>query len=95
MEKHMESTCGLCKRFEKLRNENLGPTQERNMIADLTDAQVARVLELTAQDSRGFCRRFLRPPRGFDVSVEIAKALRASLVAKNDVLLELGALLRP
>ena len=93
MEKHMDSTCGLCKRFEKLRNENLGPTQERNMIADLTDAQVARVLELTGLISR-VVNEIPLPPRGFDVSIEIAKALRASLVAKNDLLLELAALLR-
>lgn len=64
------------------------------MIADLTDAQVARVLELTGLISR-VVNEIPQPPRGFDVSVEIAKALRSSLVAKNDVLLELGALLRP
>ena len=63
------------------------------MIADLTDAQVARVLELAAKIAR-IQQEIPAAPRGFDVSVEIAKALRSSLVAKNDVLLELGALLR-
>ena len=63
------------------------------MIADLTDEQVARILELTAQISR-VANEIPLPPRGFDVSIEIAKALRASLVAKNDLLLELAALLR-
>ena len=63
------------------------------MIVDLTDEQVARVLELTAQISR-VANEIPLPPRGFDVSIEIAKALRASLVAKNDLLLELAALLR-
>ena len=63
------------------------------MIVDLTDEQVARVLELTAQISR-VANEIPLPPRGFDVSIEIAKALRTSLTAKNDLLLELGALLR-
>ena len=63
------------------------------MIVDLTDEQGARVLELTAQISR-VANEIPLPPRGFDVSIEIAKALRASLVAKNDLLLELAALLR-
>jgi hypothetical protein len=63
------------------------------MIVDLTDAQVVRVLELTAQISR-ISQELPQAPRGFDVSLEIAKHLRSSLEAKNDLLLELGALLR-
>ena len=63
------------------------------MIADLTDEQVARILELTAQISR-VANEIPQPPRGFDVSLEIAKALRTSLEARNEALVELGALLR-
>jgi hypothetical protein len=63
------------------------------MIADLTDSQVARVLDLTEQIAR-IKQELPAAPRGFDVGEEIARHLRASLVAKNDVLLELAALLR-
>ena len=42
------------------------------MIADLTDAQVARVLELTGLISR-VVNEIPQPPRGFDVSVEILR----------------------
>jgi hypothetical protein len=64
-----------------------------NMVIELTDAQVARVLELC--EKIAVLRQQLPPaPRGFDVSLEVAKHLRAVLESKSDLLLELGALLR-
>ena len=63
------------------------------MIADLTDTQVARVIELTTKIAR-ISQELPAAPQGFDVSEEVAKHLRKSLEAQNDILLELGALLR-
>jgi hypothetical protein len=63
------------------------------MVIQLTDAQVARVLELCETIAKTK-QELPAPPKGFDVRLEIAKHLRASLESKNDLLLELGALLR-
>jgi hypothetical protein len=67
------------------------------MSIDLTDAQIVRVLELTASIA-SIKSSMPRPPAGYtnnpDVNLEIAKALRSALEAQNDVLIELGALLR-
>lgn len=63
------------------------------MIINLTDAQVVRVLELCEIVAKTK-QELPLAPRGFDVSLEIAKHLRASLELKNDLLIELGALLR-
>jgi uncharacterized Zn finger protein (UPF0148 family) len=86
--------CLLCRRFALLRGT--WPkinTKEKNMIADLTNTQIARVLELCGKIAD--VRKELPPaPPGFEVSLEIAKNLRASLERKNDLLLELSALLR-
>ena len=63
------------------------------MTIQLTDAQVARVLELCTKIAK--TRQELPiAPDGFEVSLEVAKHLRSSLEAKNYMLLELGALLR-
>lgn len=63
------------------------------MVANLTDEQVARVLTLCESIAR-IKQELPAPPPGYIVDVEIAKHLRKSLEARNDVLLELGALLR-
>ena len=63
------------------------------MMIQLTDSQVVRVLELCEKIARTK-QQLPTPPKGFDVSLETAKFLRTSLEAQNDLLLELGALLR-
>jgi len=63
------------------------------MVIKLTDEQVARVLSLCEKIAR-IKQELPAPPKGFEVSLEVAKHLRASLEAKNDLLVELGALLR-
>ena len=69
------------------------------MLVKLTDEQIARVLNLCEAIGR-IKQEIPQPPRGlgynagFTIAAEIAKTLRASLEAKNDMLLELGALLR-
>lgn len=67
------------------------------MIAEMTNEQIARLLELCGKISA--VRNELPPlPKGWIPSAvvnrEVAKALRASLESKNDLLVELGALLR-
>lgn len=84
---------GIDERYAKLLYENLGPTKERAMIADLTNEQVARVLFLATKIAK-ISQELPIAPQGFDVSIEIAKHLRASLELHNSELLELGALLR-
>jgi hypothetical protein len=64
------------------------------MINQLTNEQVARVLYLCGEISK-VQRELPAAPRGFEVSLEVATHLRASLEAKNAILVELGALLRP
>lgn len=64
------------------------------MTIQLTDAQVARLLELCVKIAK-IQQELPAAPAGFEVGIEIAKHLRASLEAKNDLLLELGSLLRP
>ncbi len=63
------------------------------MTIELTDHQIARVLELCAQVAE-IRKEVPLPPAGHNVTLEVAKHLRQSLEAKNDVLVELGALLR-
>ena len=63
------------------------------MVIILTDEQIVRVLEITEKIA-ATKRELPTPPRGFNVDIETAKYLRSSLEAKNDLLLELGALLR-
>jgi hypothetical protein len=63
------------------------------MSIELTDNQLARVLELCAKIA-AIRHEMPLAPRGFNVDVEVAKHLRASIEAKNDWLLELSALLR-
>ena len=63
-----------------------------------TDAQIVRVFELV--DTIAAVQQEIPIPFvGFasneNTRLEIAKALRTSLEKKNDILLELGALLRP
>lgn len=67
------------------------------MVIELTDEQVARVLELCAQVA-ALRQGMPALPDGFErnaeARIEFAKGIRASLESKNAVLLELGALLR-
>ena len=63
-----------------------------------TDAQIVRLFELV--DTVAAVQQEIPTPFvGFasneNTRLEIAKALRTSLEKKNDILLELGALLRP
>jgi predicted Fe-S protein YdhL (DUF1289 family) len=86
--------CLLCRRFALLRGTwPKMNTEEKNMIAELTDTQVARLLELCGKIAALRNELPAAPPYA-DVSLEIARHLRASLLAKNDLLVELGALLR-
>ena len=64
------------------------------MTIELTDAQVARVLELCGKIAAVRNELPVAPFRLENAELEIAKYLRSSLLAKNDLLLELGALLR-
>jgi hypothetical protein len=68
-------------------------TEDRNMSINLTDAQVSRVLQLCGKIAR-IEQELPAPPPGFEVRLEIAKHLRSSLEAQNDVLVELAALLQ-
>jgi len=63
------------------------------MLIKLTDEQVARVLYLCEKIAK-VRHELPAAPQGFEASLDIIKHLRASLEAKNDLLLELGALLR-
>jgi hypothetical protein len=97
MEPHSESECDLCQRYAKLRNGNDSPTEEKIIVIQLTDGQIVRLFEL--------CEKVLKvkrsvplPPNGFgdeeNAQLEAAKNVRQTLESQNDVLLELGALLR-
>lgn len=63
------------------------------MTIQLTDAQIVRLFELCEQVV-AVRMTMPAPPTGMDGDLELAKNLRSSLEAQNDVLLELGALLR-
>jgi len=64
------------------------------MIINLTDTQIARLLDL-CEKIAVLRQRIPKPPfEGVNVSLEVARHLRKDLEAANDVLLELGALLR-
>ena len=86
--------CLLCRRFALLRGTwPKMHTEEKNMIAELTGTQVARLLEVCGKIAK-VQQELPAPPPGFNVTLEVAKHLRSSLEAKNNLLLELGALLR-
>ena len=87
--------CLLCRRFALLRGTwpKLN-TEEKNMIAELSDSQVARLLELCGKIA-GLRNELPAAPPYTDVTLEVAKQLRKSLERENSALLELGALLRP
>ncbi len=60
---------------------------------ELTDGQIVRVIDI--------CRKVVNTsknlpaaPAGYEVAIEVAKHLRKVILALNDDLLELGALLR-
>ena len=59
----------------------------------LTDNQIVRLLELTEKIAR-IKQELPAAPRGYEVGLEVAKFLRASVEAQMDALTELGALLR-
>jgi hypothetical protein len=86
--------CLVCRRFALLRGSWPNKsTEERNMIIQLSDEQISRVLTLCGKIA-AIRNEIPAAPRGFEVSTEIARALRSSLEAQNADLLELGALLR-
>ena len=85
--------CLLCRRFGLLRGHWPTTQEEKNMTIQLTDAQIVRVLELCGRVAA--IQNELPPtPRGMDGALESARSLRASLEKSNDLLVELGALLR-
>ncbi len=85
--------CLLCRRYALLRGTWPEGTQEKNMSVELTNEQVARVLEICERIA-SIKNEVPLPPRGFEMSLEIAKYLRTSLLAQNSMLVELSALLR-
>ena len=92
-----DNCCYVCRRYAFLRGE--WPIQgAKKMRIKLTDAQIVRLFELV--DTVAAVQQEIPTPFvGFasneNTRLEIAKALRTSLEKKNDILLELGALLRP
>jgi hypothetical protein len=91
---HVEGACDWWdEKLAKLRDQFPIQREAKNMTIELTDGQIVRVLDLCEKIAK--TRRDLpAAPEGFDVSLEIAKHLRKNLEAQNDVLVELGALLR-
>lgn len=64
------------------------------MTIELTDAQIVRVLHLSAKIAE-ISREIPLPPwNSTETNLAVASALRASFELHNDELLELGALLR-
>lgn len=63
------------------------------MTPQMTDAQIARLFELCNKIS-AIRATMPAPPAGMGGDLELAKALRSNLEKANDVLLELGALLK-
>ena len=63
------------------------------MVIQLTDEQIVRVLALCTKIAKT-SQELPAPPAGYEVSLEVARSLRTSLLNQNDVLLDLGALLR-
>lgn len=88
--------CMLCRRFGLLcgvwpdRMNQKG----RDMTINLTNIQVARVLELCAKIAAVTQEMPMPPEMNSEVALELAKNLRASIEKHNDELIELGALLR-
>jgi hypothetical protein len=66
----------------------------KNMTIDLTNTQIARVLELCAKIAMVTTEMPTPPEKSAEVDLELAKNLRANLEKHNDELIELGALLR-
>ena len=86
--------CLVCRRFALLRGSWPNKsTEEHNMTIQLSDEQISRVLTLCGKIA-AIRNEIPAAPRGFEVSMEIAKTLRSSLEARNEELVELGALLR-
>jgi hypothetical protein len=85
--------CLLCRRYALLRGTWPEQTREKNMTINLTDAQITRLFDLCIKIV--LIRQELpASPQGMDVDLESAQNLRRNLEAQNDVLVELGALLR-
>ena len=63
------------------------------MTVNLTNEQIARLFHL-CEKIVAVKRSMPIPPKGMDGELELAKNLRSSIEKENDVLLELGALLR-
>jgi hypothetical protein len=67
------------------------------MSIELTDSQIVRLLDLCEKIAK-IKTGMPKMPEGFSVDenarLEVAKAARAAVEANNDILVELGALLR-
>lgn len=91
------NVCYVCRRYGLLSGRWPFPSEVRNMSIQLTDAQIVRLLELCNKVGAIY-HSVPQPPQGVGMAatadLEIAKSIRASLERENDVLLELGALLR-
>ena len=64
------------------------------MINQLTDAQIARLLELCGEIT-AVRNELPAAPKGYNVALEIARSLRTSLEQHSAALTELGTILRP
>lgn len=63
------------------------------MTPQMTDAQIARLFELCGKVA-AIRSTMPAPPPGMNGDLELAKNLRSSLEKQNDVLIELGAMLK-
>ena|ERR1700676_202299 len=89
--------CLLCRRYGLLRGQWPEQRGAKNMVIQLTDEQVSRVLELCGKIAAIQSTMPALPggyERNEEARLELARGLRSSLEKANDILLELGALLR-
>lgn len=90
--------CYVCRRYGLLLGRWPNSEGMTMVSIKLTDAQIARVLELCKKIGQ-IQNEVPAPPVGVGMaetaSLEVAKSIRASLERENSALLELGALLRP
>jgi hypothetical protein len=82
----------VAERYAILRGQYPIQRGDPDMTIQLTNEQIVRLLHLCGVIAK-IQQELPAPPPGFEVDLEIAKHLRSSIEAKNDVLVELGALL--
>lgn len=83
--------CSLCRRYGLLRGSWPEQNGEKLML-ELTDEQIARVFTL-CEEIAAVKDSLPAAPKGFNVSLEIARSLRDSLAQHNAALAELADLL--